>query len=134
VDSALVVLAALGGAVFARLAPSSRAESTVTWDCGYASPTARMQYTASSFADGIVRLFAWALRPFSHADEPTVLFPAAARFRSHVPDTVLDRVVLPLARRAARVLVWFRWIQQGNVHLYVLYIVVALVVTVLFRR
>ena len=31
-----------------------------TWDCGYARPTPRMQYTASSFAETLVGLFAWA--------------------------------------------------------------------------
>ena len=28
----------------------------LTWDCGYAAPTARMQYSASSFADLLVGL------------------------------------------------------------------------------
>ena len=34
-----------------------------TWDCGYARPQSRMQYTASSFADSLVGLFRWALKP-----------------------------------------------------------------------
>ena len=35
----------------------------VTWDCGYAKPTARMQYTASSFAQPIVNFFKPLLSP-----------------------------------------------------------------------
>ena len=35
---------------------------SVTWDCGYAAPTARMQYTASSFAQPIIDLFQFFLR------------------------------------------------------------------------
>src|SRR5438067_1498749 len=43
----------------------------LTWDCGYARPTARMQYTASSFAQIVVRLFRSVLRPVVHAPRPT---------------------------------------------------------------
>ena len=66
-----------------------------TWDCGYAAPTARMQYTSSSFAEMLVGMFGWALRPSVHVDGPRGLFPAKGDFTSHVPDTVLDRVLVP---------------------------------------
>ena len=33
-----------------------------TWDCGYARPTARMQYTASSFAQPLTNMFGFLLR------------------------------------------------------------------------
>ncbi|MBI4586833.1 MAG: NADH-quinone oxidoreductase subunit H [Planctomycetes bacterium] len=32
-------------------------KETVTWDCGYARPSARMQYTSSSFADTLIEFF-----------------------------------------------------------------------------
>jgi hypothetical protein len=51
-----------------------------------------------------------------------------------VHDTVLERAVLPAMRTVGRVLAWFRWVQQGNVHLYLLYVVVALLVTLVMRR
>ena len=37
---------------------AARSPQTVTWDCGYAQPTPRMQYTASSFAQPLTDLFA----------------------------------------------------------------------------
>ena len=64
---------------------------------------ARMQYTSSSFAEMLVGLFGWALaaeRP--RADGPRGLFPAKGHFTSHVPDTVLDRVLVPGGRASAR--------------------------------
>jgi hydrogenase-4 component B len=48
---------------------------TETWGCGYTGPTPRMQYTASSFAQFLVTLFGWALRPTVHWPQLTSLFP-----------------------------------------------------------
>ena len=110
---------------------AASAGSALTWDCGYAAPSARMQYTASSFAETIVAFFGRALRPASHTPAPHGLFPAATTFESHVDDVVLDRVLLPATRSAARGFGWFRWIQRGNSQLYVVLILVATVATFL---
>jgi len=108
--------------------------SVVTWDCGYAAPSARMQYTAASFAELLVGLFAWALRPRVKPVRLTTIFPTPQHFHSEVPDTVLDRAILPASRLIGRALVWFRWIQHGNVQLYLLYVLATLVLTVLLLR
>ncbi len=105
-----------------------------TWDCGYAAPTNRMQYTSSSFAGMLVGIFGWALRPRATKIRLATLFPAPARFHSEVPDTVLDRAILPATRTVARGLVWWRWVQHGNVQLYLLYVLAALVAALLFLR
>ena len=96
-----------------------------TWDCGYAQPTARMQYTASSFAQTLVGLFRWVLRPRVHRPEVRGPFPAAAHFESHVEDIVLDGQILPFARVAERWLGRIRVFQQGLTQHYVLYILAA---------
>ena len=103
-----------------------------TWDCGYARPTARMQYTASSFARGPVGYFGWALRPRSKGAPVTKLFPVTASFESHVPDTVLDRAIVPAFRAGAWAARKGRILQQGRIQLYLLY-VVATLVALLFR-
>jgi hydrogenase-4 component B len=111
-----------------RTAPVSTA---LTWDCGYAAPSARMQYTASSFADTIVAFFGRALRPAPHTPALHGLFPPASAFESHADDAVLDRIVLPATRFAVRCFGWFRWIERGNSQLYVVLIFVATVATFL---
>jgi hypothetical protein len=103
-----------------------------TWDCGYAAPTARMQYTSSSFAQMLVSLFAWVLRPKVHGPHVMGVFPPPARFESHVDDAVLDGAVLPAFRVAERQLMRLRFLQQGRVQLYVLYILVMLVLLLLW--
>jgi hydrogenase-4 component B len=131
---ALVVLFAAGGIALARRTRGARAASGATWGCGYALPTPRMQYTSSSFAELLVGLFSWALRPHVELRSPVGLFPGPSAFESHVHDTVLARAVLPASRATARALSWFRWVQRGSVHLYLLYILAALVLLLLVRR
>ncbi len=132
--AALLALGAVAAALLRRSTSRARAASGPTWDCGYAAPSPRMQYTASSFAQTLVDLFAWALRPVVHPPRVGGLFPQPATFHSHVPDTVLDRAVLPLSRAGARVARWFRWVQHGNVHLYLVYVLSTLVILILVSR
>jgi hydrogenase-4 component B len=103
-----------------------------TWDCGYAAPSARMQYSASSFAQMLVALLGWALRPTVHAPRLEGPFPGAAAFESRVPDTVLERVVAPSFERIGRVAAWLRPIQRGSVHLYLVYILATLLALLLW--
>jgi len=122
---ALVVVIALMGLVAVRrcrLAPR-----TGTWDCGYAEPTSRMQYTATSFAGMIVEMFGWVLRPHVHRPRIEGLFPQSAKAHSHVDEVVLDRMLVPLGRRIERWFAWFHQFQQGLTQQYVLYILVAVV-------
>jgi hypothetical protein len=109
-------------------------EALGTWDCGYALPTARMQYTSSSFAQGLVGLYGWALRPKVHKPTLGGPFPAPASFSSHVPDVVLDRLLVPAAETTGRGLGWFRWVQRGSVHAYLVYILATLVWLLLWKR
>ena len=97
-----------------------------TWDCGYARPTPRMQYTASSFAQTIVLLFGSVLNPRTHQPRMDGLFPPATRSQSHVDDAVLDRLLLPAAERISEHLNWFHRFQRGLTQHYVLYILIAL--------
>ena len=104
-----------------------------TWGCAYAAPSSRMQYTSSSFAEMLVGMFRWALRPHVHPAHPRGLFPPPTRFESHVPDTVLDGLLLPGGRAAGRGFHWFRFLQRGSVHAYLLYILATLVWLLVWR-
>ena len=59
-----------------RLLAGRQVERGPTWDCGYAAPTPRMQYTASSFASPLLLLFRMFLRPRIDLHPPAGLFPA----------------------------------------------------------
>ena len=120
--------AAVGLVLVRRTRQSRRAP---TWDCGYAAPTARMQYTSSSFASWTVGFFRWALRPRATTPVITRLFPPSERYESHVSDTVLDRFLVPSLAFGARLASWGRYLQRGLVQIYILYILLT-IVTLLF--
>lgn len=121
---ALLALAALGALALRGRKGGARGS---TWGCGYAFPSPRMQYSASSFAETLVKLFRWALRTDAHGGEAAGVLPGEAAFASHTPDTVLDRLVLPLLRRAARGCAWARSrLQNGMIGLYLLYVLLVL--------
>jgi hydrogenase-4 component B len=108
--------------------------SAETWGCGYARPTARIQYTGSSFGQTLVSLFAWALWPITRAPRIVAPFPRSRGFSSTVPDTVLDRLALPVFNLAARGLLWLRFVQQGRIQVYVAYFLAALLTLLLLGR
>jgi len=124
---AALAVAGTAGAVWlwhrARLGGWRRA---VTWDCGYAAPTARMQYTAGSFAGIVTEWFAWILQPERHARRPEGPFPREAFSEEHTPETVLERVLAPGARLVMRVSGAVRQLQHGRTHAYLLYLILGL--------
>lgn len=109
---------------------SSSCGSSETWGCGYLAPTSRMQYTASSFADSLVGLLAPLLRPYGHRPglEKERLVATRSRFSSHVPEVVLELWLLPFLRRLEQRSAFLRQLQHGQLHLYLLYIFIALFV------
>jgi hydrogenase-4 component B len=129
----LNVAGLLGGAVLWTRLGRSVVETSDTWGCGYVAPTPRMQYTSSSFAQMLVGIFGWVLRPRTHRPKELPLFPQPTDFHSDVPDTVLDDLVLPSFHFAARLFSWFRLFQQGNIQIYLLYIFLALVALLLWH-
>jgi hydrogenase-4 component B len=98
-----------------------------TWDCGYARPAPRMQYTSSSFTQMLVGLLRWPLRPRVHNPKICGVFPKAASFESHVDDVVLDGQLIPAVGAVQRWLAWLRGLQPGLTQHYVLYILVTVV-------
>jgi len=122
----LLGLVTVAGVVMLTLArPAVKA---TTWDCGYAAPGRRIQYTASSFAQPLVGLFRWAVLPDVHTPRLAGAFPAKdERYASHAPDPVLDRLLLPGFARGRSLLGLARVIQGGRIQTYLLYIVVTLV-------
>jgi len=107
-----------------------------TWGCGYQFPAARIQYTSSSFADTLVRLFRFGLWSQRHGGQVNGLFPLREKFTSHTPDLVLDRAMIPAFAGFSWLFRWLRsLIQNGVAAIYLLYIALTLIVllTLLLR-
>jgi hydrogenase-4 component B len=123
---ALTLTALIAGAWLWKRVASQGFKRAFTWDCGYAHPTARMQYTAGSFAGVITGWFRFILRPARHEEAPDGYFPLGASHSEHTPETVLERVVAPVGRAVLHVSTLIRRLQHGRVQSYVFYILVGL--------
>ena len=130
---ALILLAALLYFVRARLLAGREIGSTGTWDCGYVAPTARMQYTASSFADPVLQMFGSILGTRSRFNPPEGLFPEGSSFSSETPDVSQERIYTPLFARMELIMARLRMMQHGLLHLYILMIVVSLLVLIVWK-
>ena len=98
-----------------------------TWDCGYALPTARMQYTASSFAQPLLTFFWPVLRTRERQAGLQGYFPGASSLTTETRDTYRELLFEPLFAGIRRLLGRLRGLQQGRMQLYVLYVGLALV-------
>ena len=125
---AFALIALVAASLLWKLTQQVGLRRELTWDCGYARPTARMQYTAGSFASIITEWFAWILCPQRHEHRPVETFPARANFAEHTPETVLEYVVEPAGGAVMRIANAARRLQHGRVQAYVLYLGIGLVV------
>jgi hypothetical protein len=89
-----------------------------------------MQYSAASFAEGLHRLLPRVLRARIVAPRSTELFPTPAKLSSDRQDPFTRSAYEPLLDRGARRFGQLRWVQQGLLHLYLLYMVIAAVVVI----
>lgn len=94
----------------------------LTWDCGYATPAARMQYTSASFGGIVAGWFRWVLQPERKLRRPRGHFPAEALRLERVPETVLERIIGPVSVVILQVSTAVRRLQHGRLQFYILYL------------
>lgn len=122
VHVALAVLFVVGGVWLWRRAHANGLRRGLTWDCGYSTPTARMQYTSGSFGGLAGGWFAWILHPERAQRRPRGSFPLPARLIERVPETVLENVIEPAAAVVMRLSGAARQLQHGRLQFYILYV------------
>lgn len=133
VSGGLLAIAAAAMGLKARLLSARPVEQTVTWDCGYAAPAASMQYTSSSFAQPITKLFRLFLGSSQKYSPPQGLFAKETSFASETPDMCAERCWGPLFRGVDWCLSGLRFLQHGHLHVYILYIAIALLVLLVWK-
>jgi len=128
-NAVIWLVVAAGGVAAALVARGRRSATDTTWACGYARPTARMQYTASAFSELLSeRLIPRSLRPRRSGSRPAGLFPAGASFAADSRDPATRGFYEPFFERWADRFSRLRWMQQGMLHVYLTYVLVALLV------
>jgi len=116
-----------------RLLASREVTQSETWGCGYARPTPRMQYTASSFAQPLMDTFKMFLHTRRHAELPEELFPAKASMHTETLDAFRRNIYQPAFQTISRLLERIKQVQHGHVQLYVLYIAAALLALLVWK-
>ncbi len=104
-----------------------------TWDCGYVAPTARMQYTASSFAQPLTKMFEPFLRPDRRLHKPEGFFPGPVDFATHTDDLFRRDLYRPIFLGIEWLALKLRFLQSGRVQLYVLYIALTLFILLIWN-
>ncbi len=126
VQIAIAALAVIATWFLWRRAHRLSAPRALTWDCGYALPAARMQYTSASFAGIGAGWFGWVLQPERRVRRPRGFFPSEALRVDRVPETVLERVIAPIGRGVLFVAMAARRLQHGRLQYYIAYVAIAL--------
>ena len=118
----LAVLFVSGGLWLWRRVHTNGLRRGLTWDCGYSTPTARMQYTGGSFAGIAGGWFDWILQPERVQRRPRGSFPLQARRIERVPETVLEHIIEPAAGVVMRWSSAARQLQHGRLQFYLAYL------------
>lgn len=105
-----------------------------TWGCGYLVPTSRMQYTGTSFSELTVATFGSVVAPLRNRPEFKMLpFPDSCfSFSYSIMETILEKFLTPLFFLTDFGFSYIRRLQHGQLHIYMLYIFVTLLVLLLW--
>ena len=126
VDVGLAGLAISAAVWLWRRARQNGLKRALTWDCAYAAPTARMQYSGGSFAGIAAGWFAWILQPERRLQRPRGPMPSRSLRQERIPETMFERVIAPLAGVIMQVSTAVRRLQRGHLQTYILYLVAGL--------
>jgi hydrogenase-4 component B len=109
-----------------------------SWGCGRIGQTARMEYTATAFAEPLKRVFAEIYRPMK---ELTVDFHPGSKYfvqsieyRSEITPWFDQSLYRPFLESATFVAQQVRRLQAGSLHLYLLYIAIVLTLLLVVAR
>ncbi len=127
----LIVVAVLAAvsiiAAAARLASRGvrRRRAAALWDCGAGPPTARMEYTATSFAEPLQRVFDDVLAPETDVDvtpyAESRYIVERVRYHGRIPDRIEHQLYRPVMVAARIIGRGGRMLANGSVHRYLGY-------------
>jgi len=115
-----------------------RTETLPLWACGVEELTPRMQYTATSFAEPLQRVFDNVLQPdagveVTHYEESRYMVRAVT-YRAEIIDAIERRLYMPVVRAVAAAAQLVRRAHTGSVHLYLAYGALGVLVVLVVAR
>ena len=131
-----VTLLALAAAVYGvvrRQAAALPAASGPTWGCGYPAPSPRMQYTGTGFSEILTSLLGGIVRTRVQRTPIDGYNPGPAELSYTPEETILERLIKPLFHVVGIGFAFVRRLQHGQLHIYMVYFFVTLIVLMLWR-
>ena len=108
-----------------------RVRRSDAWDCGYPQQTPRMQDTAEGFGQPIKQIF----EPFFHIERHVPSpFDTKPYYEGRTEDRLWRWLYLPAARGIEKLSQLVAVLQQGRIHIYLLYSFVTLLTLILLVR
>lgn len=104
---------------------------STTWGCGYTAPTAKIQYTASSFVKTYTKLFGALFLIHRKEKEVEGIFPAEAHLETHPYDIIEHGLIDYPIRKFKEFLSLFLFFQNGKLQFYILYGILFIVSVIL---
>lgn len=126
ISFALTVLAGLLLIVRRLLIARAGERVSLTWDCGYAAPDAKMEYTATSFSQNPADFFRSILRPLRRISKPCGIFPNHAEFEEEIPDGGIRSFWQYIFNAAGKLADRIHVLQSGYLHFYLLVMVLTI--------
>jgi hydrogenase-4 component B len=109
-----------------------------TWGCGRALQTSAFEYTAAAFAHPFKRVFAFLYRPVTEteveAHTESRYFVKTITYTNESRSVIEDSIYVPIGAVIRRIAMRARMVQSGNVHGYLLYILLALLALLLLAK
>jgi hypothetical protein len=109
-----------------------------TWDCGFSSLNARMQYSATGFSKPLRIVFRILYRPgraLEVEEGASVYFPASMRYTVSTEPIFETYIYRPLLRWVQKISLITKFsIQTGSIHLYLTYIFLTLMLLMLYNQ
>ncbi|GIH05127.1 hypothetical protein Rhe02_31940 [Rhizocola hellebori] len=126
-----IIAATTAAAVLARVLGKARRRA-IAWDCGDGPLTARMEHTATSYAEPLQRVFDNILEPVAdvdvtHSVESQYVI-ASIQYRQQIPDRIENRIYRPLVAAVQKLGAAAKRLAPGVMHRYLAYMLTALIV------
>jgi len=103
---------------------------STTWNCGYIAPTAKIQYTASSFVKTYSKLLGMVFLIFKKEKEVEGVFPVAAHLETHPYDKIEKWFIDYPINNFKSFMSRFLFFQNGKLQFYILYGIIFIITVI----
>ena len=105
-----------------------------TWGCGYLASTPRMQYNGAAFSEFWANLTRSLSRCITRNPSLKGIAPHAEPFSCTPEETILEKIIHPVFGLAGIGCAFIRRLQHGQIHIYMLYIFITLILLTVWVR